>query len=100
MSEEHPTDPDQERIRALLADLGAPRDPDAAAMPPEVAARLDETLAGLVAERTSTEEPATTVVVPLRRRWAQRGAAVAAAVIVLGVGGVAVANLGGGADDS
>jgi len=84
-------DPEQEeRVRALLADLGSA--PDAAAMPPEVAARLDDTLAGLVAERAEAEEPSN--VVPLRRRWAPRAAAAAAAVIVVGAGGVAAANLG------
>jgi hypothetical protein len=86
-------DPEQEaRVRALLADLGTA--PEAASMPPEVAARLDETIAGLVAERhVETEETASNVV-PLRRRWATRAAAAAAAVIVVGAGGVAAANLG------
>src|SRR5215213_3032580 len=99
MNDERDLDPGQERIRALLADLGSPQAPDAASMPPEVAARLDETLAGLVAERSTEAVPAN--VLPLRRRWVQRGAAAAAAVIVLGVGGVAVADLvGGSADDS
>ena len=73
-------------------------------IPPEVAARLDETLAGLVAERAAESdqpEPDRTVV-PLRRRWAPRAAAAAAAVIVVGAGGVAAANLGvfGGHNDS
>ncbi|WP_027861154.1 hypothetical protein [Marmoricola sp. URHB0036] len=86
--EPEPDREQEERVRALLADLGAA--PDAAAVPPDVAARLDETLAGLVAEREQT--PAN--VVPLRRRWAPRAAAAAAAVIVLGAGGVAAANLG------
>ena len=88
-------DPEQERIRALLADLGSAQAPDAATMPPEVSARLDETLAGLVAERSTTGESEPSNVVPLRRRWARRGALAAAAVIVVGVGGVAVGNLGG-----
>ncbi len=68
-------------------------------MPPEVAARLDETLAELVAEREAaedapSEEASHSNVVPIRRRWATRAAAAAAAVIVVGAGGVAVANLG------
>jgi hypothetical protein len=100
MTDEHELDPEldpeqEERVRALLADLGTA--PDAAAMPPEVAARLDETLASLVAEQ-SPADPAVDAggaVVPLRRRWAPRLAAATAAVIVVGVGGVAVANLGG-----
>jgi hypothetical protein len=88
MNDEH-LDPEQEeRVRALLAELGSA--PDAASMPPDVAARLDETLAGLVAER----EEAPADVVPLRRRWAPRVAVAAAAVIVIGAGGVAAANLG------
>ena len=91
-------DPEQEqRIRALLADLGT--SPDAAAMPPEVAARLEETLAELVAKHPMVAETRSDVV-PLRRRWAPRAAAAAAAVIVLGVGGVAAANLLGGSNDS
>jgi len=83
-----PTREQEERVRALLADLRSA--PDAAVTPPDVAARLDETLAGLVAER----EQESANVVPLRRRWAPRAAAAAAAVIVLGAGGVAAANLG------
>ena len=106
MTDEHENDPrtdpeEDARIRALLADLGSERAPDAGSMPPEVAARLDETLAGLVAERAETGESADSNVVPLRRRWSSRATAAAAAVIVLGVGGVAVANLDGfaGSDD-
>ena len=94
-------DPTEEaRIRALLADLGEA--PETAAMPPDVAARLDETLAGLVAERADPEDEAPAVVVPLRRRWTSRAAVAAAAVIVIGAGGVAAANLGlfGGESDS
>ncbi len=108
MSDEHDADatsgptPDPEQdaeIRALLAELGS--GPDGEEMPPEVAARLEDTLALLVAERgreeteaaaDSSEEP--TNVVPMRRRWAPRLAGAAAAVIVLGAGGVAAANLG------
>jgi hypothetical protein len=82
-------------IRALLAELGS--DPDGQLMPPQVAARLDDTLARLVAERANAveehEDPAGTVV-PLRRRWARRATLAAAAVVVLGAGGVAAANLG------
>ena len=94
-------DPTEEaRIRALLADLGEA--PEAAATPPDVAARLDETRAGRVAERAEPEDEAPAVVVPLRRRWTSRAAVAAAAVIVIGAGGVAAANLGlfGGESDS
>src|SRR5689334_9888828 len=73
-------DPQDEQVRALLADLGGER------MPPEVAARLDATLADLVAERTPAPQAE---VVPLRARWLPKAAAVAAAVIVLGGVGVA-----------
>ena len=90
-------DPEQDaRIRALLAEVGT----EDSTLPPEVAARLDETLAGLVAERQETVRE--TNVIPLRRRWAPRAAAAAAAVIVIGAGGVAAANLGvfGGASSN
>ena len=57
------------RIRALLAGLGS--GPDDEPLPPEVAVRLDETLAGLVAERECEEPPRSqrSDVVPLRPRW-------------------------------
>ncbi len=105
---------DNAHIRALLAELGA--GPDGEPMPAEVAARLDDTLARLVAERetVTTEAAAETRdasysdhdrdpgphlaasgdVVPLRRRWLPRLAAAAAAVVVLGAGGVAATNRG------
>src|SRR6188472_3476209 len=114
MNEEHDTDatpdPGQDaQIRALLAELGS--GPDGEEMPPEVAARLEDTLALLVAERgreetaadsTGASEESTDNVVPMRRRWGPRLAGAAAAVIVLGAGGVAVANLDllGGAGSS
>ncbi|MET0998351.1 MAG: hypothetical protein ABWX73_06530 [Marmoricola sp.] len=97
MSDEN--DQENAHIRALLAELGS--GPDGRSMPPDVAARLDDTLARLVAEReagapTSDEEDEGRrgTVVPLRRRWVQRTTAAAAAVIIVGAGGVAAANLG------
>ena len=46
--------PEQDaRIRALLAELGS--GPDGEPIPPEVEARLDDTLAMLVAERGRTD---------------------------------------------
>jgi hypothetical protein len=87
----------EQRIRALLADLDT--SPGATTMPPEVAARLEETLAELVAERPEVARSRPDVV-PLRRRWVPRAGGAAAAVIVLGVGGVAAANLLGGSNDS
>jgi hypothetical protein len=96
---DQPVDADDARIRALLAELGS--GPEGDAMPAAVAARLDDTLARLVAERenqggTAQEEPDERAdnVVPLQRRWGTRLGAAAAAVIVLGAGGVAAANLG------
>jgi hypothetical protein len=92
-------EPEQDaQIRALLAELGS--GPDGEPMPPEVAARLEDTLALLVAERgregmtTGSSEESAGNVVPMRRRWLPRLAGAAAAVIVLGAGGVAAANLG------
>jgi hypothetical protein len=111
MNDEHDADPDDvtsdpdvdaeqdARIRALLAELGS--GPDGEPIPPEVAARLDDTLALLVAERGRAAgspgdggEDDSTIdnVVPLRRPWLPRAGAAAAAVIVLGIGGLAVAN--------
>ncbi len=92
----------EERVQALLGDLGSEQAPEP--MPDDVAARLEETLAGLTAERTpqhptagsaATDRSTTgSTVVPLHRRWGPRLAVAAAAVVVLGVGGVAVSNLG------
>ena len=111
MNDEHDADPDDitsdpeveaeqdARIRALLAELGS--GPDGEPIPPEVEARFDDTLALLVAERSRAaggpgeHESTTENVVPLRRRWLPRAGAAAAAVIVLGVGGLAVANFSG-----
>ena len=102
------TEPAQEaHVRALLGDVGASDEP----IPAEVSARLDDTLARLRAERVLSGEdqaagptdPAADAgpdedeqadVVPLRRRWLPRAAGAAAAVIVLGVGGVAAVRLG------
>lgn len=97
---------DDRRVRALLAELGS--GPDGDALPPAVAARLDDTLAQLVAARreASSDDPAPgeqrdpgatpgggATVLPLRRRWSRRLTAAAAAVIVVGTGGVALTNL-------
>lgn len=95
--DEHRNDPENEpdaNIRALLAELGS--GPDGETMPTEVTARLDDTLARLVAERDTGEptQDASATVTPLRRRWLPRITAAAAAVVVLGAGGVAASNLG------
>lgn len=86
-------------IRDLLAELGSAA--DGRRMPSEVAARLDTTLARLVAERETgaptperEDESRPGSVVPLRRRWLPRATAAAAAIIVVGAGGVTAVNLG------
>jgi hypothetical protein len=98
-------DPEQEaHVRALLGEVGAEHEP----IPDEVSARLDDTLAMLRAERVQAGDQAVELaadqagdeagelagVVPLRRRWLPRAAGAAAAVIVLGVGGLAAVRLG------
>ncbi len=85
---------EEQRVRGLLADLGGP------AVPDDVARRLDDTLAELSRERqrqrqaddaeSPAETPTSAQVVPLRRRWTRIGTIAAAAVIVVGVGGVAL----------
>lgn len=99
--------PEQEAVRRLLADARHDGPP-----PPEVVARLDDTLAALVAERSeaSVDGPEDvdhadhTVVAPVtdlgarRRRLAGMGMLAAAAVVVAGVAlGQALPR---GADDS
>lgn len=110
MSTPHEPDPtptgdaEQERVRRILADLAHTEQVEPPAMPPEVAARLETTLAELRDERAGeapvAEEP-TARVVPLRRRLAPALAAAAAVVIVAG-GGAAVLGSNGsdGADSS
>lgn len=80
---------DEAAVRRLLADARA-----SGPVPPEVAARLDATLAGLVADREqgadAAEDDDVAPVVPLasRRRRTAAGLLVAAAAVV--VGGVAI----------
>lgn len=80
---------DETAVRRLLADARA-----AGPVPPDVAARLDATLAGLVADReqeaAAAQDEVVAPVVPLtsRRRRTAAGLLVAAAAVV--VGGVAV----------
>ena len=116
MTEDDPTlDPATDaHLRSLLAELGS--GPDGDPMPPEIAARLDATLARLLRPAETAPVSAETApvsggtaprsetgsnVVPLRRRRARRTfAAAAAAVVLLGAGGVAVSQLGGLAGSS
>lgn len=98
MSSEEPeiTPAEEQEVSRLLA-LAAAADP----LPADVAARLDDTLAGLVAERSTApdedgaDDSGDRAVVPLRarRRWPRALLAAAAVMVVgYGVGGV----LGGG----
>lgn len=86
---------EEQRVRGLLADLGSSARTEP--LPADVAARLDDTLAGLVAERgaaaVAEEHTATGQVVPMRPRWMPRVVAAAAAVIVLGLAGLVVVDL-------
>lgn len=83
--------PDDAWVRDLLADARV-----TGPVPDDVAARLDETLASLRAERLRAGEPGAgdAAVVPLRRRLAPFLVAAAAVVVVAG-GAVGVAQLGG-----
>lgn len=91
---------DDRAVRRLLAEAGG-----SVATPPDVVARLDDTLAALVAERadaasTDRAEPGDTgaEVVALRRRTRWRtGLLAAAAVVVVGYG-VGAQVTGGGLD--
>lgn len=100
--------PEHDAVRRLLADAR-----HRGATPPEVVGRLDEVLAGLVAERTPgtplpAEEhadpaPQVAPVVDLgarRRRLASVGLLAAAAVVVAGVAIGQVLPTTGGSDDS
>jgi hypothetical protein len=80
-------DPAFDDLRAFLADARATEP-----MPADVAARLDETLASLQAERAAPAPVVPAPVVPLRRRLAPVLAAAAVAVVV---GGVGIAQLVG-----
>src|SRR4051794_6145898 len=109
MSTQPPDGPDgpdeQAFVRALLGEVGREPEP----LPPDVADRLDHTLADLVAERAGSRgDPRTDpAVVPLdtarRRRRGNRRLAVlvAAAAVVVGGWSVTTSGLltGGGADD-
>lgn len=91
--------PEQEAVRRLLAD--ARHD---GPTPPEVVARLDETLASLVADRADRSADQSAPVVDLgarRRRLAGVGLLAAAAVVVAGVAiGQGLPRMSGGSDAS
>ncbi|MGH3331052.1 MAG: hypothetical protein ACRDPJ_07045 [Nocardioidaceae bacterium] len=90
------TSDEEEAVRRLLAEAGE----ETPVMPPDIAARLDDVLAGLVADRTAPEDtpdetPEVTDLSTRRSRlWPKLlVAAAAVSVVGLGVGNV----LGGGA---
>lgn len=100
---EEPDDPTgHAELRALLSGFGA-EEP----VPADVAARLDEALAGLVAERGSpaVDDTGGRVVVPdvarldrrtrLRRKWAPRVLVAATVALVVGGIGISIAQLPG-----
>jgi hypothetical protein len=92
---EEPLSPeDAEAVRRLLVAAGGPD-----AVPEDVAARLDEVLAGLQAEREgTTDAPVAELAARRRRRWPTVLVA-AAAVGVVGVGiGNVMENTGGAGD--
>jgi hypothetical protein len=80
-------DPAFDEIRSLLSDARATEP-----MPADVAAGLDDVLAGLLAERSAEladDSTSEAEVIPLRRRpgWSSRLLGAAAAVVLLGAGG-------------
>jgi hypothetical protein len=99
-SADTPLPPEQDAVRRLLADARHTGPP-----PPEVVARLEESLAGLVAERAAShDEGSTRPVTDLgarRRRAAGIGLLAAAAVVVAGVAlGQGLPTTGGGGDSA
>ncbi|MCD6639528.1 MAG: hypothetical protein LT071_06395 [Nocardioides sp.] len=91
---QEPLSPDQQAVRQLLGEAR-----HEAPMPPEVVARLDETLASLVAERSPADVAAAVApVVDLAARRRRRRASLvlaAAAVVVAGVAGPRMMQGGG-----
>jgi hypothetical protein len=90
--QDRPDEAEQAEVSRLLAAASGPRPTEP--MPPEVATRLDDVLAGLVAERASGPAGVTDLAHRRRRRWPALLAA-AAAVSVLGLGVGNVLDLGG-----
>jgi hypothetical protein len=94
---------EQETVRRLLAAAGRPPEP----LPDDVATRLDDVFAGLVAERTGEPgaepragtAPVTNLTARRRRRWASAlVAAASVSVIALGVSNVMQAGQTGSQD--
>ncbi|WP_374454063.1 hypothetical protein [Nocardioides sp.] len=97
MSDSPDLTPEQDAVRRLLAD--ARHD---GATPPEVVARLDETLASLTAERSAPAAAGAPVVdlAARRRRIVGTGVLAAAAVVVAGVALGQVLPVGQSSDDA
>lgn len=94
MTDEELTPEQDDGVRRLLAD--ARHDEP---MPHDVAARLDDVLAGLVADRAGDEDaPEPSHVVPLRRRRWPKVLVAAASVCAIGLGATQV--IGSGGDDA
>lgn len=95
----------EEKVRQALAAAARAERPDGEAVPPQVASRLDEVLAELVAARSPrTAAPAATgsdeLAARRARKW-REGLVAAAAVAVIAVAGGAVATRGfGGSGDN
>jgi hypothetical protein len=89
-----PSPEDEAAVRRLLADSR-----ETGPLPTEVAARLDATLAGLLAERTADGAPAAEVV-PLAPRRRRRAAALLVAAAAVVVGGIAIGSYESGGGDS
>ena len=97
----------EEQVRRALADAAHAAGADEVAMPPAVADRMDEVLAGLVASRTppQADDPAGSVdedeLAARRRRRRPRVLVAAAAVCLVALGGPAVLrNVTSGGSDS
>ncbi|HSE10044.1 MAG TPA: hypothetical protein VLB29_15380 [Nocardioidaceae bacterium] len=100
---EHDDTHEQNEVRRLLAGAAGP----APELPADVGARLDDVLAGLVAERAQGGQPegevarpsGVTELAPRRRRWPQLlVAAAAVSVVGIGIGTVMDGGVMGGAD--
>jgi hypothetical protein len=83
--DEAPGSPGEDQVRRVLAEAASA---DPARLPDDIAARLDRTLAELVAQRGPSAQPGPQ---PARRSWAGRRLLLAAAAVsVLGLGSAGV----------
>ncbi|GAA3833293.1 hypothetical protein [Nocardioides panacisoli] len=89
-----PSPEDEAAVRRLLAGVR-----EAGPVPPAVAARLDDTLAGLAGARTADGAPVADVV-PLAPRRRRRAAALLVAAAAVVVGGIAISSHGSSGEDA